>query len=219
VTVITKGNPTLATTSSPSSNPQDQKFIIHKDFICYYSPFFSAAFNGKFEEGRTQTMDLYDVDPHVFGILVDWIYSQEVTDFKKERSYLVTCAKLWILGDRFLMRKLQNDASRQIHARLMSVKGLKKEEAGFGEFCRIVAELENKDNPLLRMAIRLMSSSKKVFDRWVDEAPRSILLSASKNLRLCADELEIYAYPAPEPARWDPKAEKFFVEDQEDGKA
>jgi len=42
-------------------------FRIHKNFICYYSPFFDAAFNGKFVEGETQSMKLEDTCAEAFG--------------------------------------------------------------------------------------------------------------------------------------------------------
>ncbi|TVY59622.1 hypothetical protein LSUE1_G009221 [Lachnellula suecica] len=62
------------------SNDQDKdKFLVHKDFICHYSPFFDAAFNGNFEEGERQEMDFPGTKPVVFGIFVEWLYSQKVT--------------------------------------------------------------------------------------------------------------------------------------------
>jgi hypothetical protein len=103
--------------TSHTAVSQAHKFIIHKEFICYYSPFFSAAF-----KGNTQKMELNDVDPQVFGILANWLYSQEGADAEKKTPDLVACAKLWILGDRFLMRKLQNDTMKKIYAVLVSAR-------------------------------------------------------------------------------------------------
>jgi hypothetical protein len=80
VRVIMMSLSTPPTATEPSQKPKDHKFTIHRDFICYYSPFFSAAFNGSFEEGQTQKMKLDDVDPQLFAILVNWVYIQEVSD-------------------------------------------------------------------------------------------------------------------------------------------
>jgi hypothetical protein len=77
--------------------------VIHKEFICYYSPFFAVGFNGNFEEGRTQMMKLSDVDPALFAIVVNWIYNKVVRDDKEEKPDVLTCAKIWILGYRFLI--------------------------------------------------------------------------------------------------------------------
>jgi hypothetical protein len=53
-------------------------------------------------------MRLDDVDPVVFGFVVEWIYTQ---DFK-DRSALqyIEALKLWILADRLLIPALQNKA-------------------------------------------------------------------------------------------------------------
>jgi len=99
VTVIIMSPSTPPTATEPSQKPKDHKFTIHRDLICYYSRFFSTAFNGSFEEGRTQTMKLDDVDPQLFAILVNWVYIQEVINDKKEKPDLVSCAKLWVLAD------------------------------------------------------------------------------------------------------------------------
>ena len=47
------------------SNPS-KKFIIHKEFACYVSPVFDAAFNSNFVEGQTQTYKLDDTTPRAF---------------------------------------------------------------------------------------------------------------------------------------------------------
>ncbi len=128
-------------------------------------------------------MVLEDVDPQVFGILANWLYSEEVCDAEKNTPDLVACAKLWVLADKFLIIKLQNDAMSQIWDILESARG-SDEVTGFGEFCRIAAETKPEDNPLLRITINMLSSHKRCFDEWLDELPHSILLPVSKNLML-----------------------------------
>jgi hypothetical protein len=39
-----------------STQGLEQTFLVHKEIICFYSHFFDAAFNGKFQEGKTQCM-------------------------------------------------------------------------------------------------------------------------------------------------------------------
>jgi BTB/POZ domain len=56
-----------------SKPPTEQKFVVHKELICFHSPFFHAAFNGKFTEGQTQEMRMDDVDEETFGQLVHWL--------------------------------------------------------------------------------------------------------------------------------------------------
>lgn len=96
-----------------------ETFTVHKLFICQYSPFFDAAFNGDFEEGATQELDLPDTDPSAFSILVDWLYTQRVTPIQSdgdENPELTRLIKLWILADRFLIPRLQNETLAAMHA-------------------------------------------------------------------------------------------------------
>lgn len=39
-----------------------EKFHIHRNFICYYSDYFDAAFNSIFREGASQKVKLVDTD-------------------------------------------------------------------------------------------------------------------------------------------------------------
>jgi hypothetical protein len=78
------------------------------------------------------------------------------------------------------MRKLQNEAAKQIHTRLNASRDI--EVAGFGGFCRIVAALKHEDNPLARTAVRIVCWSMKNFVHWVNEAPISIVVPVSKAL-------------------------------------
>jgi hypothetical protein len=64
---IRKPNPEFVNIFIGSFN--SQPFKIHLDVIIAYSPYFKTAFtNNEFEEGRTKSMRLKDVDEKVFGI-------------------------------------------------------------------------------------------------------------------------------------------------------
>lgn len=58
------------------AGPEKEKFILHKEFACHYSPTFNAGFNSKFLAGETQTYTLDDVAPAPVRLLVHWIYTQ-----------------------------------------------------------------------------------------------------------------------------------------------
>ncbi|KAG4428473.1 hypothetical protein IFR05_016042 [Cadophora sp. M221] len=103
------------------TGPDDNKqtFSVHRSLACAASPFFKAAFESNMIEGTTQTMHLEDVEADVFGVLVHHLYSHELD----ESSFVIiddatgeSCdfdflllARLWKLGERFLMPALQND--------------------------------------------------------------------------------------------------------------
>lgn len=117
-------NSTLATQSTPG--PQPPKFVIHKNKICYHSPFFSAAFNSNFIEGMNQEMTL-DVNLKAFGIIANWMYTQDIVASSGEPPDLCTLAQVWILADRFLMPKLKNQAMTDLINLSLSGKPTSKE--------------------------------------------------------------------------------------------
>ncbi|CAG8972088.1 hypothetical protein HYALB_00004954 [Hymenoscyphus albidus] len=86
---------------------QKETFVVHKNFICFYSPFFDAAFNGAFKEGETQVLDLDDASPAAFSLFVNWLYTQRIEFPGGEEVHLRTLIELWILGSRCLVPKIQ----------------------------------------------------------------------------------------------------------------
>ncbi|KAN0122829.1 hypothetical protein V8E51_001155 [Hyaloscypha variabilis] len=95
-----------------SPEGQTQSFRIHKNFICYYSPFFDAAFNGKSIEGKSQGPELDDTPHEVFGIFVNWLYMQKI-EIKSDCEWDIGCILLmnvWLLADRVMVPRLQNEA-------------------------------------------------------------------------------------------------------------
>lgn len=85
-----------------------ESFYVHKNFITHYSPYFDAAFNGNFAEGQSQKLDLEDTEPHVFGTFVNWLYSQDIETAEGEVPEVSTLVNLWLLADKCLVPKLQN---------------------------------------------------------------------------------------------------------------
>jgi hypothetical protein len=132
-----------------NKQPAVKKFTIHKDFICFYSPFFTSAFNGPYKEGQTQSMTLYEVDPEVFGMFVYWIYNRKLpnTTEGSELVNLLHLAKLWVLGDRFLIPSLQNKAIFRIHTIINEGRVCK-----FMEFMNLAYNYREGHNQLAKMA-------------------------------------------------------------------
>ena len=96
-----------------------------------------AAFDGEFIEGRTKTYRLEDTEPSAFRLFVKYLYSERLEvqdeeyaddgaakegdataedaetdeddeDDEDDRSRDLEFAQLWVLGDRLLMPRLQN---------------------------------------------------------------------------------------------------------------
>ncbi|KAE8444329.1 hypothetical protein EG329_000639 [Mollisiaceae sp. DMI_Dod_QoI] len=97
-------------------------FTIHLNYICHYSPYFYAAFHGRFQEGEKQEMKMEDTDPLVFGIFVNWLYTQTIYTEAGELPKCSTLVNLWILADHVLVPRLQNHALVSLDAARVSAK-------------------------------------------------------------------------------------------------
>lgn len=86
-------------------------FVVHKNFICFHSPYFNAAFNG---ESQTLDLEVDDASPDAFAIFVNWLYTQRIEDTSKDSVRVSTLLELWILAGRLLIPKLQNATLRML---------------------------------------------------------------------------------------------------------
>lgn len=122
-----------------NSNPSDivtfivgskqEKFIVHKEFACRHSEVLRAAFNGPFVEGATGTYTLEDTETEAFRMFTEYLYRDTITlqlhnanpednvALAEGETHASRCSQqdahlvsLWLLGDRFLITKLQNQA-------------------------------------------------------------------------------------------------------------
>ncbi|KAH7418311.1 hypothetical protein BKA64DRAFT_738788 [Cadophora sp. MPI-SDFR-AT-0126] len=78
-----------------------------------YSSMLDAAFNGPFAEGKSGVMTIDDIGfPSIFGSIQSWMYTQKLTSPYDDPpcTFEVYCT-IWILADRLLMPKLQNDVA------------------------------------------------------------------------------------------------------------
>jgi len=107
---------------------ESETFRVHKNYMCHYSPYFDRAFNGSFAEAESQELTLDDTTPEVFGIFVNWLYTQTIINEGGELPSCRNLIDLWILADRVICPKLQNqtiirlDQARLIRKRLPSSK-------------------------------------------------------------------------------------------------
>ncbi|KAE8446884.1 hypothetical protein EG329_011515 [Mollisiaceae sp. DMI_Dod_QoI] len=100
-----------------------EKFVVHKDFACHYSPVFQAAFSSQFVEGQTQEYRLKDTTAEAIRLLVNWFYTQKVevrqlgpegnfstkeVNMKFKHHEDITLVELWVLADKLLLPRLQN---------------------------------------------------------------------------------------------------------------
>ncbi|KAE8445846.1 hypothetical protein EG329_012769 [Mollisiaceae sp. DMI_Dod_QoI] len=87
---------------------EKESFTVHQQVISRWSLFFRAAFESNFTEGLTKLMTFDDVEGDIFGMPVNWIYLKEIVRGDEKRVTYLNLAKLWSLGERFIMPQLQN---------------------------------------------------------------------------------------------------------------
>ncbi|TGO27258.1 hypothetical protein BPAE_0045g00570 [Botrytis paeoniae] len=61
-----------------------QEFAVHKDLICYTSPFFRAAFTSGFRKKNTGTIKLPKIDTEIFDLFMGWLYTRELSSTSLE---------------------------------------------------------------------------------------------------------------------------------------
>ncbi|KAH7417490.1 hypothetical protein BKA64DRAFT_636848 [Cadophora sp. MPI-SDFR-AT-0126] len=99
-----------------------EKFIVHKEFACHYSPVLDAAFKSDFVEGQTQEYRFEDSSVEAVRLLVHWFYTQmldiidptELVDehvegvIERALNQDMALIKLWVLAEKLLIPRLQN---------------------------------------------------------------------------------------------------------------
>ncbi|TVY84229.1 hypothetical protein LSUE1_G000532 [Lachnellula suecica] len=88
-------------------------FAIYLAHIQYYSPVLVSALTS---DGSTPRI-LADVDVDVFGLLVQWLYTQSLLNSKKEPAYQHRLMALWVLANRLEIPALMNDAINMLEER------------------------------------------------------------------------------------------------------
>ncbi|KAF8857966.1 hypothetical protein BDZ45DRAFT_743784 [Acephala macrosclerotiorum] len=86
---------------------------VHKNFITHYSPFFAAHFSS------SSHLTIGDINPQTFDIFLSWLYTQSITTphSRPDINFLIS---LWLLADRFLVSKLQNQIMGMIFEKQFS---------------------------------------------------------------------------------------------------
>ncbi|KAF1955468.1 hypothetical protein CC80DRAFT_415410, partial [Byssothecium circinans] len=98
--------------------PDKKQFRVHKDTLCHHSEYLRTVFNGRWAESDNKAVVLEDVDTGVFGIFIDWLYTQRLpkpsacivpwweakhADVNKDGLHVVLpLAKAYALGDRIM---------------------------------------------------------------------------------------------------------------------
>lgn len=93
---------------------QKKLYHVHEDLLCHHSAYFRGVFQGRFEEGRTKTLELEDEKSAIVELLIEWLYYSRI-DFEPGKTTTINFVKLWIFADKCLMPDLKNYAIDLLH--------------------------------------------------------------------------------------------------------
>lgn len=156
---------------------EKEPFKVHKNYICFYSPYFDAAFNGSFSEGQTQELDLEETEPKTFGIFVNWLYTQQIVNEEGAIPRSSTLIDLWILADKILVPSLQNQT-------LKLLEQCRKEDGRLSSssFHRAY-ESTTEDSPLRKYLVCACSHGGLAEIVNVDSYPHQLLVGIVNSMR------------------------------------
>jgi hypothetical protein len=89
----------------------------------HYSDYFNKALSGTWKEAKEGVVSLDDIEPAVFNLFVEWLYTQQVpssySDFCLIGGGKIKFLKLWeielyVFADRFAVSALRTAMNRQI---------------------------------------------------------------------------------------------------------
>jgi hypothetical protein len=103
---------TFENTAEITVGPSAVHFVVHKDLATAQSPFFTAALNGAFVEGQSQTISLPEVEPKTFEHVILWLYSGRLEKneffFKDGKPTYFTLLDIYSLADQLCIEGLRN---------------------------------------------------------------------------------------------------------------
>jgi hypothetical protein len=84
-------------------------FAVYSDFLEFYCPVLSNAPLNTADRAATPEV-LADVDVDVFGLFIQWLYTQSLLNKNSQPAYQHRSMALWVLAKRLQMPVLQNDS-------------------------------------------------------------------------------------------------------------
>jgi len=90
----------------------ERPFLVHKKTICDAVEPFGKMFRGGFAEASSHTATLPEDDPEAFGLLVEWVYKDQLPQFGDDtvRRDCILRLKLYILAEKYGLIPLMDDS-------------------------------------------------------------------------------------------------------------
>ena len=153
--------------------------MVHKEFAVYHSPVLKAAFNSDFIEGQTQTYTLKEPSEITGRLLVHWLYFQQLDiidhddwELNGDSDEDLALMQLWILADKLIIPRLQNEVTRKMHQLALDEKYVPRNSLPY------LYENTPKDSLLRRFVVDLCACYMKpeTYSEEHEEFPKEMLL-------------------------------------------
>lgn len=158
--------------------------------MTHYSEYFSKALNGAWKEAKDKIIRLTDIEPAIFGLFIEWLYTQNLPNLitldanKIDLSSRLWKIKLYVFADRFAVSRLRTALNLEIVKLTMPL------HTSIWDYASIVYAFANlpSTDPLLDFFVDLhyaywddTGDESQDKDRF-DELPREFLLRFFKRV-------------------------------------
>ncbi|TGO31950.1 hypothetical protein BHYA_0375g00020 [Botrytis hyacinthi] len=86
-----------------------QEFAVHRDLICYSSPYFRAALTSGFQETNTGTIELPETNTKIVDLFMGWLYTRELSSTSLETGAWETEAERNVVAENPIERNGEKD--------------------------------------------------------------------------------------------------------------
>ncbi|KAK4938666.1 hypothetical protein LTR10_020934 [Elasticomyces elasticus] len=94
---------------------EKQKFYVHKDVLIMDSPFFKKCLSCPMKEASTNVIEFPEDDVLGFERFIIYLYKDEISEaWVGSKEDVLATMYTWLLGDKFMMPDLQNEAMQRI---------------------------------------------------------------------------------------------------------
>lgn len=166
------------------------KYNVQKAFLTYYSGYFSKALNGTWKEARDKVVRLADIEPAIFNLFIEWLYTQNLPNLTTLDANEINASnqlwkiKLYAFADRFAVSRLRTALNLEI------VKDAAPPHLSMWTYTAIIYAFANlpSTDPLLDLFVDIhyIYLSDKVNNPeargWLDRLPREFLLRFFKKV-------------------------------------
>lgn len=91
-----------------SPEGKTRKFFVHKELLCYYSPYYRTLLSGRWEDGKRRRSFVAETTQPALALFVKWLYTNDLSDAMSVKRW-DDLAELYTFAHPSLVMALQRD--------------------------------------------------------------------------------------------------------------